>query len=181
MSIDRKGTQLVDWQTIISRHSGIVWQTSWRLLRNEAEAADCYQDTFLAAIQVANREPVLNWPALLRSLATNHALTRLRRRHEVHPASDAVLAAMPAPQSNPADQAQAAELLERLSRSLAALTPQQAEVFCLRFFSDMTNEEIARELGITKSAVGVLLHRARSQIASMLAPVHESKGGHCHV
>jgi len=172
---------LVDWPTIISAHSGIVWQTAWRILRNEAEAADCYQDTLLAAIQIANREPILNWPALLRRLATNNALTRLRRRHEVHPADNAALAAMPAPWSDPVNEAQAGELLERLNRSLAELPPQQAEVFCLRFFSDMTNEEIARMLRISKSAVGVLLHRARVQIAKTLALAYESKGGHCHV
>jgi RNA polymerase sigma-70 factor, ECF subfamily len=76
---------------------------------------------------------------------------------------------------------QAVDLLEQLNRSLAELPPQQAEVFCLRFFSDMTNQEIARELRISKSAVGVLLHRARAQIANLLAPVYEAKGGRCDV
>ena len=171
----------MDWQAIVSRHGGIVWQTAWRLLRNEAEAADCYQDTFLAAIQIANREPVLNWPAMLRCLATNNALTRLRQRHEIHPASVAELMTLSAGSSDPHTDLEAAELREQLDQSLAALPAQQAEVFCLRFFSEMSYDEIARELGISRSAVGVLLHRARSRIGSSLGPMHRPERTHDHV
>jgi DNA-directed RNA polymerase specialized sigma24 family protein len=61
---------MADWQNIIARHSGIVWQTAWRILRNQAEAADCYQETFLTALQIAKNQVVWNWAALLSTRPT---------------------------------------------------------------------------------------------------------------
>ena len=37
-----------DWDSIVRNHTPLVWGTAWRLLGDQAEAADCYQDTFLA-------------------------------------------------------------------------------------------------------------------------------------
>lgn len=165
-----------DWENLVRQHSGIVWQTAWRLLRDEAEASDCYQETFVSALEVAGREPVGNWPALLRHLATNHALTRLRRRHrrdryEHNGRHDPIeLSSLPTRQSGPVENAQAHELAERLDVALASIPADQAEVFCLRFFGDLSNGDIARRLGVTANAVGVLLHRARSHIGRLLSP-----------
>jgi len=40
------------------------------LLRHEADSADCFQRTFISALEVTKRETVRNWPGLLRRLAT---------------------------------------------------------------------------------------------------------------
>ena len=71
---------MTDWKTIVDQHGQLVWATAWRLLGNPADALDCFQETFLEAIKVARREPVGDWGALLRHLATARALDLLRVR-----------------------------------------------------------------------------------------------------
>lgn len=162
---------MTDWEGIVRRHSGLVWQTAYRLLGNEADAADCFQEAFLAALKLSRRQRVRNWAGLLQRLATRKALDVLReraRRSRVagEPADwSAVAAAKP----GPAQQTEAAELSARLRRALADLPPQQAEVFCLRFVGDLGYRQIGRLLGLNGSAVGVRLHRARQQLRKMLS------------
>jgi aminoglycoside 6'-N-acetyltransferase I len=71
---------MTDWDTIVPEHAPLVWRTAYRLLGNEADAADCFQEAFLAACRKATSGPVLNWAGLLRTIATARALDRLRRR-----------------------------------------------------------------------------------------------------
>ena len=46
---------------------------------------------------------------------------------------------------------------------------QQAEVFCLRHLNDLAYEEIAAEMKLEPNHVGVLLHRARAKLRTLLA------------
>ena len=68
----------------------------------------------------------------------------------------------------PVEEAQAAELSERLRGALAKLPEQEAEVFCLRCLSELSYRDIAQQLKLKTSAVGVLLHRARRRLREML-------------
>ena len=162
---------MTDWPAIVSRHSGAVWQTAYRLLGNHAEAADCYQETFLAALEISRRQNVRNWCALLTRLATCRAVDGLRRRarHAARHDDLADWATVSSPNPGPAELAESAELSARLRVSLAELPPKQAEVFCLRYLSGLSYRQIARQIGMRTSAVGVLLHRARSRLREMLS------------
>ena len=87
---------MVDWQVIIKKHGPAVWQTSYRLLGNHADAADCFQETFVSALEFCRRQRVRNFSALLARLATARAIDQLQRRFrrsrsETDPADWAVL------------------------------------------------------------------------------------------
>jgi DNA-directed RNA polymerase specialized sigma24 family protein len=71
----------MDWPEIVQQHGPIVWKTVYRLLSNEADAADCFQNAFMAALDVSRTQTVRNWPGLLKRLATTSALERLRQRY----------------------------------------------------------------------------------------------------
>ena len=66
------------------------------------------------------------------------------------------------------EEAQAAELAGRLRLAVAQLPPQQAGVFCLRCLEDLSYREIARQLDLKVSHVGVLLNRARANVRETL-------------
>ena len=55
--------------------------------------------------------------------------------------------------------------------ALGRLPERQAEVFCLHVLEGWEHAEIAKQMQITSDAVGVLLHRARSRLRELLAPV----------
>jgi RNA polymerase sigma-70 factor (ECF subfamily) len=158
--------QVVDWQVIIKKHGQSVWQTSYRLLGNHTDAADCFQETFVSALEFCRRQRVRNFSALLTRLATARAIDQLRRRFrrsrcEAEPAD---WSALHSANPSPAQQVQNKELTDRLRKLLCNLPPQEAQAFCLRYLNDMTYRQIANELGIKANAAGVLLHRARAKL-----------------
>ena len=162
--------QVTDWQRIVDKYGPVVWQSAYRLLGNHTDAADCFQETFICALEVSRRQRVWNFSALLVRLATSRAIDRLRQRFskaQLHP--DAVdLVFVPSSDPWPVEQAQTLELAGQLRKALAGLSSQEAQVFCLRHLSDMSYRQIGKEFGIKSNTVGVLLHRAKTKLREFL-------------
>jgi len=166
---------MVDWQSILDRDGPVVWRTVYRLLGNRADAEDCYQETFLSALEVWRRQPVRSPRALLQRMATARALDRLRARYRRSARGEGSdpggveydRSADPAP--GPPEVAEAAELSGRLREALATLPAKQADVFSLYNLEGWSYQEIAAHLGISVDSVGVLLHRARARLRQRLA------------
>lgn len=161
----------MDWSQIVELHGPMVWRIARRLLSHDADAADCYQRTFVSALELSRREPVANWGPLLNRLAHARALDRLRQRSRQTKREimipDEGAADLKA--ANPLHAAGAAELAEHLRQALAELDPRQGEVFCLACLEGFTYDEIADQLRITVNHVGVLLNRARTSLRDRLA------------
>jgi RNA polymerase sigma-70 factor, ECF subfamily len=163
---------MADWETVVGQHAAAVQRTVHRLVGNHADAWDCVQETFLEAVKIDRREPVRNWSALLRHLATARALDLLRRRSrqrsrhnsEADPAW--AISRDPGPSAN----AEANELADRLRTAVGQLPRRQAEVFCLVCFEQMNGEEVAERLGISPTAARMLLSRARAHLKRILEP-----------
>jgi len=158
-----------DWQEILSRDGKAVWQTAYRLLGNRADADDCFQEAFLAALKVSRREEVQHWRALLQRLAAARAVDRLRQRHrQAAHRQTADWDALAGHEPTPAQSALDAELSERLRAALGRLPPKQAEVFCLHCLEDWSYQEVAGHLAVSIDSVGVLVHRARKRLRQLL-------------
>src|SRR5437868_2122162 len=110
---------MTDWPEVVRQHGPLVWRTAYRLLAHDADAADCFQRTFLAAVELARAEPVRNWPAALRRLATARALEqlrqRLRHRGRFEPLPDG--GGEPGRSPDPVEAAAGGELAESLRRA----------------------------------------------------------------
>jgi RNA polymerase sigma-70 factor (ECF subfamily) len=162
--------QVVDWQAVVEKHGPIVWQTTYRLLGNHADAADCFQEAFVGALEISRRQRVRSFPALLVRLATARAIDKLRqrvRRPNCH-VDSADLATLPSTTPEPVQQAEQHELAARLRNALGQLAPQESQAFCLRYFNDMNYRQIAEELGMETNAMGVMLHRAKAKLRDYL-------------
>lgn len=162
--------QAIDWQVIVKRHGPIVWRTAYRLLGNYADAADCFQETFVCALQVSQRQRVRNFAALLARLATARAIDQLRHRlRQAHAGAD-LNDRVTAPSGNPepSQHLQTQELAARLRRAIAQLPEQEGQAFCLRYLNGMSYRLIAKQLGINANAAGVSLHRARAKLRELL-------------
>ena len=166
------------WEDIVDRHGPLVWRCAYRLLGNDADAADCYQEAFAAALGVARREAVRNWPGLLRRIVTTHALDRLRQRASrgllVPIQSGVDLDAIDSRSPDPSRAAEGQEFLESVRAALAQLPERNAEAFMLTCIEGMSYDEAAAVLGVSTNNVGVLLHRARARLRELLAPVVEA-------
>ena len=160
----------MDWEAVVSQHVAVVRRTVYRLVGNHADAWDCIQETFLEAVKIDRREPVRNWPALLRHLATARALdllrVRCRQRSRRSPDADPAQAISREP--SPSGHAEANELADRLRAAVGQLPRRQAQVFCLTCFEQMSGEEVAERLGISPTATRMLLCRARRHLERLL-------------
>jgi RNA polymerase sigma-70 factor, ECF subfamily len=178
---------MTDWSQIVREHGPAVWRTAYRLLNHDSDAADCFQRAFVSALAVANKQPIHNWPALLKRLAVARALERLRQRRreanrrETLPEGGGADASA----ADPVQAAEAGELAEHLTEALAELDARQSEVFCLSCLEGLSYAQIAEQVGVTLNHVGVLLNRARTHLRELLQAhsptaqnISERKGGH---
>ena len=160
---------MVDWDELMCLEGPAVWRTVYRLVRNQADAEECFQETFLAAFEVSNRQPVRNWPALLQRLATSRAIDRIRSQMRRRRREEFVdLTRTANCEVEPSQHAEATELAAALRWAIAQLPARQAEVFCLHELAEWTSPQIAEHLGMTSNAVGVVLHRARQKLQQLL-------------
>ena len=161
---------MVDWPETVRQYGPVVWKTVYRLLGNEADAADCFQETFVAALELSRRESIEHWAGLLQRVATARALNQLRRRsvEAKRRGTWPDFATTPSPNPGPVQDAEAAELAARMRRAIAQLPRRESEVICLRCLAGLSYEEIGRQLGLKLNAVGVLLHRARGKLRNTL-------------
>ena len=169
--------QVYDWQSIVNEHGALVWQTAYRLVGNEADAADCFQEAFLAALEISRRQQLRNVCGLLIRLATTRAIDILRQRNRQERNANHF---DPAPRGDrnvpdPGSAAQQRELVDLLREAIADLPSQESNAFCLRYISQMSYRQIARELDASTSAVGVLLHRAKARLRQALAVTQVTK------
>jgi RNA polymerase sigma-70 factor (ECF subfamily) len=155
---------------IVQQHGPIVWKTIRRLVNHDADGADCFQRTFVSALQVSCTQAVHNWPGLLKRLATARALEFLRQRYLDAKRLTTLVddSAVDRRAVGPVQAAESSELAEHLRLALAELDVRQAQVFCLACLEGFSYREIADELGLTVSHVGVLLNRAKSGLREQL-------------
>lgn len=164
---------MIDWDAILQSDGPVVWRTLWRLLGNRADAEECFQETFLSALQFSRTQRVRHWTALLQRLATARAVDRLRVRYRQRramgdSAGETDVEAASSSRPGPVELAAASELSERLRQALARLSQEQAEIFSLHALSGWSYDEIGGQLGMSSSNVGVTLHRARHRLGAIL-------------
>ena len=161
---------MIDWGSILAEYGSTVWRTVYRLLDHHADALDCYQETFLAALRITERQAIADWPSLLVSLATRRAIDRLRQRYRSR-SRFIPIDKVPEPASEidgPLLQAQANELIHRLREGMTELPEPQAEVFWLSCLEGLSHQQIADRLQVPTGEVRVLLHRARTRLGALL-------------
>jgi RNA polymerase sigma-70 factor (ECF subfamily) len=163
---------LTSWETIVQEHGQMAFAAAWRVLGHASDAEDAVQEALLDAFHLHRSQSVASWGALLRRLATCRALDLLRKRRPAErlSATSAVSAS-----ADPPAVAVARELAQRLREALPRLAPREAEVFSLRYFGELTNDEIADELELTTGAVGVALHKARTRLRELLETEEDAK------
>jgi RNA polymerase sigma-70 factor (ECF subfamily) len=163
--------QVNDWAEIVEQHGPDVWRTAYRLLSDRDDASDCYQETFLQAVEYSRRQTVTRWPAVLRRMATARAIDLLRRRYRSDRRSESLsllvdepIGSGPAPDAN----AQLRESLEQLRQALVEIPTAQAEAFWLSEVEMLSHADIGGQLRIKSSQVAVLLHRAKQRLRKLL-------------
>jgi RNA polymerase sigma-70 factor, ECF subfamily len=115
------------------------------------------QTIFLRLLRKQDPDAVKDQESYLRRAAVNAALDLLRSRR-----TDGDIALLDVPSGAPVPDS--GELRTALRRALGRLSPRAAEIFALRFFEGLSNQEIGRLLGMSRVLVAVIVHRSRQQL-----------------
>jgi RNA polymerase sigma-70 factor (ECF subfamily) len=162
----------VDWETILRDDGPAVWRTAWRVLGSDSDADECFQETFVAALEYAKSgRAVHHWRALLQRIATTRAIDRLRRNVSMRNREAELTGDHPSSSRSPDALLESAELSAALRRALGRLPQGQAEVFCLFHIEGWSYRDIAGEMSVTTDLVGVWLQRAKRRLRELLAGV----------
>lgn len=156
---------------IFERHGATVLGLCRMLLRNEQEAEDASQQTFLAAYRsIRNGVEPRHPAAWLATIARNECWAAVERRMRAPVHQGELESGLP----DPVAQAAANADLEELWRAIGELPRQQRRALLLREFSGLTYAELAGALGVTEPAVESLLVRARRELRCRLRPLSGS-------
>jgi RNA polymerase sigma-70 factor (ECF subfamily) len=158
-------TASLDWDRIVEDHAPRVFRVAMRILRSVQDAEDASQDAFIEAFRVHQAGPVRSWTGLLVRLATLRSLDRLRRNRPTVELRDGDRIST----ATPSDELQARELADWLRRAIAGLPDQQATVFVLHHFEQLSRDEVSAALGVSPDGVSTALYKARQRLLAQLA------------
>ncbi len=156
-----------------------IYNLCYRMLGEAGEAEDAAQETFLRAYTRLSRyDPLRSFKTWLFSIASHHCIDRLRKRRFAWLSLDEPPLAHPALRDREPEPETAVVQREReaqISRLMAKLQPDDRAFVAMRYWYDMSYEEISEATGATVSAVKSRLHRARRALGEMLAPGQEAR------
>jgi len=158
---DEAFTQLVE------TYQRPVYNLCYRMLGDPVEAEDAAQETFWRAYQNLRRyDPRRSFATWLLSIAAHYCIDQQRKRHMPILSVD-LLPEETVPDGTPNPEKVVSELEEnsQMRQLLKQLGPQDRAAIILRYWYDFSEEEIARTLALTVSAVKSRLHRARKELA----------------
>lgn len=150
-------------EELFERRKDDVYRTARRILRNDADALDATQATFLNALQaLSTLKEATRFPGWLRRIAVNVALGMKRSRLTERAHADA---------TRPAelDPAMSAEDFDVLKRAVADLPDDYRLPIVLHHAEGLSYDEIARMLEWPRGTVGTNIHRGLERLRTALA------------
>ncbi len=162
---------------VMRRHNRSLWRIARGILRDDGEAEEAVQDTWLRAFGAAEtyrgEASLGTW---LARIAINEAVRRAGRRKptvELDPIADSLpldhpgSATMARP-AGPEHAAAHAEIRRVVERTIDTLPSPYRVVFIMRVVEQMSVEETATALGIPAATVKTRLHRANERLREAL-------------
>jgi RNA polymerase sigma factor (sigma-70 family) len=161
----------VTFEDVVREYQDHVYGAALRILGDRDAALDAANQTFMKAYRSIGSydpsRPIKHW--LLR-IAVNEAITiaRARSRELARRAPEATAAELPARSAGPEREALDRESNDGIRAAVAALPDLYREVVVLRYFNELSVDEVAAALGRSSSTVGVQLLRARQLLRKAL-------------
>ena len=167
------------FEELYHRYQLYVYNVVNGIVQNADDARDVTQDVFLHVYDSLSRfRGGSTFSTWLYRVAVNAAITYVRkqRRHPQIPL-DALREFRADIDAEPEQQATRAETQRAVQEVLAQLPEQQRAVLVLRYFQELSLEEIAEVMNCSVAAVKVRLHRARNSFRRLFEKRHSQEDG----
>jgi RNA polymerase sigma-70 factor (ECF subfamily) len=154
---------------LYGKYAGLILRYLYARLHDQEGAQDLTQEVFVRVIkgiggfEYRGEKSFLGW---LYTIANNVLIGQARRKRAISTPLDESIEVV-----DPRGQDEVLSIYDRVSlqQAINQLTQDQQQVLTLKFFADMTNNEIAATIGRTEGAVKALQHRALQSMQQILA------------
>ncbi len=157
---------------LIGAYQGPVYNLAYRMLNNSGEAEEAAQEAFIRAYtRLDSYNPAHKFSTWLLSITSNYCIDQLRKRRAIFLSIDEPLPPHPAlsadQEKRPESQLLTNEQETMVQTLLEELAPDYRQTVVLRYWYDLSYEEIAEMMDTTVSAIKSRLFRARKQLAEL--------------
>ena len=157
---------------LIEAYQTPVYNLAYRMLNNSGEAEEAAQEAFIRAYtRLSSYNPEHKFSTWMLSITSNYCIDLIRKRRALLLFLDEPLPAHPALQSEkskgPEAQMVINEQQEMVQNLLQELPEDYREAVVLRYWHELSYEEIAEMMNTTVSAIKSRLFRARRLLAEI--------------
>lgn len=156
---------------LVDAYKSPVFNLAYRLLGDAAEAEDAAQETFVRVYtRLETYDAEKKFVSWILSIASHYCIDRLRRRRSSSVSLDQLLTqrAFSDPHEGPERTTLRQEEQAYLQRMLQELPDAYRLVLVLRYWHDLSYQEMSQVLETTESAIKSRLHRARCILAERI-------------
>ncbi|HYL61103.1 MAG TPA: sigma-70 family RNA polymerase sigma factor [Candidatus Methylomirabilis sp.] len=159
------------WGQLYRDHAPAIFRFCRRALPTREDAEDATMEIFMKLREkLSQYDETRSFSAWLYRVAANHCWDILRRRKVRQDKETGDVDEMPLehPDPNQLDRLIEQRTSEEVRQALDKLGPRARMALVLRYYSDMSYDEIADALGVRRAFVGVVLLRARHEFRQAL-------------
>ncbi len=167
----RRGDQTA-FGKLIEAYQRPVYNLAYRMLNNSGEAEEAAQEAFIRAYtRLHTYNPDHKFSTWMLSITSNYCIDLIRKRRALLLSIDEPLPPHPAlmsdGQKGPEAQMEMSEQQDMVQSLLQELPEDYRQTVVLRYWHEMSYEEIAEMMDTTVSAIKSRLFRARRQLAEV--------------
>jgi len=160
-------------ELIVRRYQNYVYRLCYLVMRNEQDAEDMAQEALIRACQALPRFEIregISFEAWLYRIAVNCCRSRMRRKWtQVLPWTSLNREAADVSDERPERRLIQQEERNEVLKAINSLSERHRLAVILRYYADLSNEEIAAVLNIPSGTVRSRLHTARQRLRVLLA------------
>ena len=159
------------WGDLYREFAPAIFRFCRRALPSKEDAEDATMEIFMKLREkLVQYDPARSFSAWLYRVAANHCWDMLRRRKARHDKDMDDIDEMPlqAPEPNQLERLIEERSSEEVRKALSRLGERARMALVMRYYSDMSYDEIADALGVRRPFVGVVLLRARHELRQAL-------------
>jgi RNA polymerase sigma-70 factor, ECF subfamily len=159
------------WGDLYREYAPAIFRFCRRAMPTKEDAEDATMEIFMKLREkLAQFDPSRSFTAWLYKVAANHCWDMLRRRKARHEKDTEDVDELPleAPEPNQLERLIEERSSEEVRKALEKLGARARMALVMRYYSDMSYDEIADALGVRRPFVGVVLLRARHELRQTL-------------
>jgi RNA polymerase sigma-70 factor (ECF subfamily) len=162
----------VAYSTLVDRYKDSLFRLAFKILRRDADAEDAVQEAFIKAyVHLDSYDSHYSFYTWLSTILSNVCFSAMRARDwKLIPVSDQLLHGLRS--ADPALHPEASALVQSrddlLRHAIVALPEKYARILILRYWSDLSYQEVATATDQSLGAVKTQIRRATSMLREAL-------------